>query len=64
MEEAQKSLMTRIDDLNQSDSWFEEKPIELEWFGARWVPGELEENHPLITTLQHNFVKSKGTSRL
>ena len=46
------------------DNWFVENPVEVEWFGARWVPGELEENHELITTLEHNFVEIEGTNRL
>ena len=46
------------------DNWFVENPVEVEWFGARWVPGELEENHELITTLHHNFVEIEGTNQL
>lgn len=46
------------------DNWFVENPVEVEWFGARWVPGELEENHELMTTLEHNFVEIEGTNRL
>ena len=42
------------------DNWFVENPVEVEWFGARWVPGELEENHELMTMLEHNFVEIEG----
>ena len=53
-----------IAELNDVDNWFVENPVEVEWFGARWVPGELEENHELITTLHHNFVEIEGTNQL
>ncbi len=42
------------------NNWFVENPVEVEWFGARWVPGELEENPELITTLDITSLKSEG----
>ncbi|HDR7795283.1 TPA: peptidase [Bacillus luti] len=57
---AKKEFENWIGELNGVDNWFVENPVEVEWFGARWVPGELEENHELITTLQHNFVEIEG----
>ena len=58
--EAAKEEFEWIVELNDVDNWFVENPVEVEWFGARWVPGELEENHELITTLHHNFVEIEG----
>lgn len=60
MEAAQLSLKNRIDALNRTDKWFKEKPIELEWFGARWLPGSLEINHPLMETLSTYYEKVVG----
>ncbi|MFJ7745865.1 peptidase [Peribacillus sp. NPDC097295] len=60
MEAAQLSLKKRIDALNRTDKWFKEKPIELEWFGARWLPGSLEINHPLMETLSTHYEKVVG----
>ena len=51
-----------IGQLKNVDPWFEGYPVEVEWFGARWVPGELEEDHALITTLQDNFAQIEGRS--
>ncbi|MDR4190949.1 peptidase, partial [Bacillus pseudomycoides] len=41
--------------LKNVDTWFEEYPVEVEWLGARWVPGDLDEEHALITTIQENI---------
>lgn len=60
MEAAQISLEKLIDALNGTDEWFQEKPIELEWFGARWLPGSLELDHPLMQTLSTNYEKVMG----
>ncbi|WP_242486905.1 peptidase [Peribacillus sp. TH16] len=60
MEAAQRSLMQCIEALNETDAWFKEKPIELEWFGARWLPGSLELEHPLMKTLGEYYEKVMG----
>ena len=60
MEAAQLSLEKLIDALNRTNEWFKEKPIELEWFGARWLPGSLELDHPLMQTLSTNYEKVMG----
>ncbi|MCK1991133.1 peptidase [Peribacillus muralis] len=60
MEEAQRSLIQRIEAMNERDEWFKEKPITLEWFGARWLPGILEMDHPLMKTIGTNYEKVKG----
>lgn len=61
MEEAQKSLELMVDGLNQTDSWFKTKPIELEWFGARWLPSNLSLDHPILKTVTEQFKKVTGT---
>ncbi|RFU61720.1 peptidase [Bacillus sp. V59.32b] len=60
MEEAQKALENCIARLNATNEWFRAKPIELEWFGARWLPSNLELNHPLLQTISDSFVEVKG----
>ena len=64
MEAAQRSLMQCIEALNETDAWFKEKPIELEWFGARWLPGSLELEHPLMKTLGAYYEKVMGEQPL
>lgn len=55
MEEAKKVLEKKIAALNENHDWFREKPVELEWFGARWLPGRLELDHPLMKTVSENY---------
>ncbi|MBY0596050.1 peptidase [Bacillus bingmayongensis] len=62
IEAAKEEFENWIGQLKNVDPWFEEYPVEVEWFGARWVPGELEEDHALITTLQDNFAQIEGRS--
>ena len=44
-----------IERLAEKDSWFYDHPVTLEWFGARWVPGEIDTDHPLVKSLTENF---------
>ncbi|MEH6978079.1 M20/M25/M40 family metallo-hydrolase, partial [Bacillus pseudomycoides] len=62
MEAVKEEFENWIGQLKNVDPWFEEYPVEVEWFGARWVPGELDEEHALITTLQDNFAQIEGGS--
>ncbi|MGN1401078.1 MAG: peptidase [Bacillus sp. (in: firmicutes)] len=45
--------------INGEHSWFKQKPVELEWFGARWLPGRLEPDHPLVKSMQEQYGKVK-----
>ncbi|MCM3617213.1 peptidase [Sutcliffiella horikoshii] len=38
--------------LKEVDSWFERHPVELEWFGAQWVPGAVEVGHPFVKLIE------------
>lgn len=60
MEAAQKALVDCIARLNAANEWFRSKPIELEWFGARWLPSNLNLNHPLLQTISESFTAVKG----
>jgi len=55
MEEAMSMLEQMISILNQRHDWFQQKPVELEWFGARWLPGKLELDHPIVKTVNDNY---------
>ncbi|WP_110927801.1 peptidase [Bacillus massiliglaciei] len=59
-EAAQKCLEDLISALNSGS--FSEFPVELEWFGARWLPGQLELDHPLMTALSTSYSNVMGTS--
>lgn len=48
MENAETEMTTALDNLKLIDPWFKEHPVTIEWFGGRWLPGQLENNHPFI----------------
>ncbi|MTH52028.1 peptidase [Bacillus mangrovi] len=50
-EEVQKEVQEYLSRLPEHDSWFEEHPVSLQWFGARWLPNSLEPDHPLVKGL-------------
>lgn len=60
IEAVKEEFIAWMKELSKIDSWFEDHPVEVEWFGARWVPGELDEDHVLIRTLRDNFAEIEG----
>lgn len=60
MEEAQTEMEQWITSLATKDEWFKEHPVKLEWFGARWLPGEIATDHPLVYLLSENFTTVMG----
>jgi len=61
MEEAEKELEAALAEIARKDHWLIENPPKIEWFGGRWLPGNLEENHPLMETISEAFEKVKTT---
>ena len=55
IEEAMNVMEQMIVQLNEENEWFCQKPVEFEWFGARWIPGKMETNHLLMQTLGENY---------
>ncbi|MGE5702294.1 MAG: peptidase [Clostridia bacterium] len=60
MEDAKREMEAALAELAKADPWFADHPVELEWFGARWVPGAVEEDHPLMQILLETFETVKG----
>lgn len=60
MDTARLEMVAALERLFEQDSWFAEHPVELEWFGARWVPGEVAEDHPLMQVLHETFQTVTG----
>ncbi|MGG1674670.1 peptidase [Neobacillus sp. NRS-1170] len=57
---AQLEMETCLRELNEKDEWLCENPLQIEWFGGRWLPGSLEGDHPLIKELSKSFIEVKG----
>ncbi|WP_202617855.1 peptidase [Bacillus dakarensis] len=60
LREAEIQLEKCLEKLTESDPWFQHHPLEIEWFGGRWLPGNLDVDHPLMQTLAESFVSVKG----
>ena len=35
-------------------------PVTVEWFGARWLPGEIDQQHPFFNILSDSFTSITG----
>lgn len=57
MDNAKQELQHWLTKLGEKDEWFSTNPVSLEWFGARWVPGTIPLNHPLMTILTDQYKK-------
>jgi acetylornithine deacetylase len=64
IQSAQEEMEKCLCGLSEQDEWLHENPLKLEWFGGRWLPGSLENDHSLITELTKSFIEVKGVSPL
>jgi acetylornithine deacetylase len=48
MEDAEKEMEGALLELQEMDQWLNRYPPKIEWFGGRWLPGNLPIDHPLI----------------
>ncbi|UCZ54882.1 peptidase [Bacillus shivajii] len=60
IEEAKAEFKQWMKKLAEKDIWFEKHPIEVEWFGARWLPGSIDTKHPLMNILTNSYEKISG----
>ncbi|WP_221564730.1 peptidase [Alkalihalobacillus sp. TS-13] len=44
------------------DEWFSEHPVQIEWFGAQWLPGSIDLEHELMGVLQERYQEVLGTA--
>lgn len=49
-----------VEKISVQDSWFDFHPVDLEWFGAHWLPNELDTQHPLISSLSQSYERAMG----
>ena len=55
LQEAEHELELVLDSLQNLDPWFINHPPTIEWFGGRWLPGNLSIDHPLIEVLSQSY---------
>ena len=62
IQSAQLEMEKCLRDISEQDEWLRGNPLKLEWFGGRWLPGSLENDHPLINELTKSFIDVRGDS--
>ncbi|NLP49201.1 peptidase [Bacillus sp. RO1] len=55
--EVKQELATWMKSLSETDPWFSHHPVELEWFGAQWVPGSVELSHPFVKMIENAYIQ-------
>ncbi|MFP3325174.1 peptidase dimerization domain-containing protein, partial [Planococcus sp. SIMBA_160] len=55
VEQAEEELENWMAGLGEKDEWFQDHPVEVEWFGARWLPGSIDADHPLLGLLKEQY---------
>lgn len=60
MKSAEIELEDCLKEAAKNDKWLKMNPPQVEWFGGRWQPGDLEQDHPLMTVLSESFEAVKG----
>ena len=63
-EEAKREMYEAIVDVCNEDPWLKVNSPELEWFGASWLPGDLDPEHELINVLSESFKEIKEQTPL
>jgi len=59
IEQAKQEMKEALCALGEQDTWLQSN-IELEWFGAQWLPSSLEVTHPLLQTMTKAYRQVKG----
>lgn len=54
-EEAKREMAAALSQVSNADTWLEENNPVLEWFGASWLPGDLDPEHELIRDLSESY---------
>jgi acetylornithine deacetylase len=55
IEEAKLEITRWLKTLSLIDDWFFENPVEVEFFGARWLPGSIDLGHPFMESLKKSY---------
>ena len=55
MSSVKDQLRQTLKSLSDSDSWLKDHPVQLEFFGAQWIPNAVERNHPFVLVVEKHF---------
>jgi acetylornithine deacetylase len=59
MKEAKLQLQRALENIN--DTWIQENPLKLEFWGAHWLPGDVDVNHEIVKTLSTSYEEVLGS---
>jgi acetylornithine deacetylase len=62
MEQAKQEMEQSLQGISMLDPWLKENQPVVEWFGASWLPGDLEVDHDLVKVLSDSFTEVKANS--
>ncbi|MGD6847595.1 peptidase [Rossellomorea aquimaris] len=54
LQQVEKEVEDALSKMDKVDSWFDRHPVEIEWFGGRWQPGDLSCEHELVEKLSYH----------
>nr|WP_295971427.1 peptidase [uncultured Bacillus sp.] len=57
IKEAKQVMEFFLSRLSEIDDWFRENPPQIEWFGGRWLPGNLASDHDLLKVMTDSYQK-------
>jgi acetylornithine deacetylase len=63
-EEAKREMAEALTAVSNIDPWLKVYMPELQWFGASWLPGDLDPDHELIKVLSESYKDVKGQEPL
>ncbi|MDQ0411991.1 MULTISPECIES: peptidase [Mesobacillus] len=58
-EEAKREMAEALSDVSVMDAWLRIHKPKLDWFGASWVPGDLDPEHELVRVLSESYTAVK-----
>lgn len=64
MESAKEEMEKAVMEASIADPWLRENKPLVEWFGARWLPGNLDPGHELVDILTDSFIDIKNSQPL
>lgn len=55
MDSVKDQLKAALRKLSDADAWLKDHPVQLEFFGAQWIPNAVDRNHPFVSIVEKNF---------
>ncbi len=55
IDDAKQAMQDCVNRIATEDDWFEKHPVQLEFFGAQWVPNAVKESHSFVNLVKENY---------